>query len=106
MIDVMLAIWIVFFIIFLVANIITDNQIFGAMAGIILLLFGLFIIVGGIQLEAGATIVESGSTTTVTWTYSDATLEYGTYNTIFGLSFVGFAVYLIYANLIKKQKKK
>jgi len=95
----------VFFVIFLVANIIINNQIFGAMAGIILLLLGLFIIVGGIQIEQGATLVTSGSTTTITWTYTDASLEYGSYELVFGLSFVGFAVYLIYANLIKKQKK-
>jgi len=105
MIDVILAIWIVFFVIFLVANIVSNNEIFGAMAGIILLLFGLFIIVGGIQIESGATIIDSGATTTVEWTYEDATLEYGTYNVVFGLSFVGFAVYIIYANLIKKPKK-
>ena len=44
MLEIMLAIWIVFFVIFLVANIISNNQIFGAMAGIVLLLFSLFII--------------------------------------------------------------
>ena len=105
MLDILLAVWIVFFVIFLVANIITDNQIFGGMASIILLLLGLYIIVGGIQISDGATIVESGDTTTVTWTYDDADLEYGSYNTVFGLSFVAFSIYLLYANFIKKPPK-
>lgn len=106
MIDIILAIWIVFFIIFLVANIITDNQIFGGMASIILILLGLYIITGGIQISDGATIVESGSTTTVTWTYDDATLDYGSYSLVFGLPFLLFGVYMLYANFIKKPPKK
>lgn len=104
MLEIMLAIWIVFFVIFLVANIITDNQIFGAMAGIVLLLFSAFVIVGGIQIESGAEIIEVGDTTTITWEHEDATLEYGNYELVFGLSFLCFSIYIIYANLIKKPK--
>lgn len=104
MLEIMLAIWIVFFVIFLVISIIGDSRIFGAMAGIILLLFSLFIIVGGIQVDTGAEIVEAGDTTTITWANDDATLEYGSYELVFGLTFASFSIYIIYANLIKKPK--
>jgi len=102
MIDIMLAIWLVFFIIFLVVNIITNNEIFGLMAGFLLLLLSLFILVDGIQISDTIEIVTAGSTTSVSWVYEDATLPYGNYNTVFGVSFLLFAVYIIYANLIKK----
>jgi len=104
MIDIMLAIWLVFFIIFLVINVITNNQIFGGMAGILLLLLSLFIIVDGIQISNSIEVVSAGATTTVSWVYEDATLPYGNYNMIFGVSFLLFSVYIIYANFIRKNK--
>lgn len=105
MIDVMLAVWMVFFVIFLVANIITNNQIFGLMGSIILILLGLFIIVDGLQVNTGAEILDTASGATISWTYTDIELPYSTFSNVIGLPFLLFGVYMLYANLIKPNKK-
>jgi len=103
MIDILLGLWLLLFIAFLVISIITNNEIFGLMAGFLLLLLGLFILVDGIQISNEMSIVANGSTTEINYVYNDLSLPYGTVNTTIGLPLLLFSIYLIYANLIARK---
>jgi hypothetical protein len=91
----------VVFLIFLVINIAERSRIFGAIAGMWLLVLGLFIIVDGIQTESGITIDDTGDTTSYEYQFIDVTLPYSTYSIVWGIVFIGISIYILYANLLK-----
>lgn len=98
MIDIILIIWIILFLIFFVAGIITDNPVFGLVGGMLLLLLGLGIIVSGLQLSSGMTMVTSGNQTDITYNYDTVAPPFSTWGLLFGLTLLAISIYIIYRN--------
>jgi len=99
MIDVLIWIWILVFFIFIGIGIVERSTTFGAIAGFWLLIFGLIIITTGVQVQSGATVTMEGDTQTVTFSYTNATMPFGTYSFIWGFSLIAISLYIIYANV-------
>lgn len=98
MIEILLFIWILIFLIFFVAGIVTDSPIFGIVAGFILLTLALGIIVDGLQYQSGMNINTAGNYTNVTVKYSEITAPFSTLGIVFGLTLLAISIYLFYAN--------
>ena len=99
MILVMILIWILFFAIFFIASMGEEpSYALGAIAGIILLLFGLAIIITGVQVESGHTVSIASDEWVVVVDYSDVTLPYSTYSYVFGIIFILTSIFIIYSN--------
>jgi len=105
MIDTILIIWLVVFFILLAVNLAEHSHWFGVFAGIWLLLLGLAIIVTGVQIQSGMTIDTVGTVQTITYSTSDLVspfYPYGglqsTYSIVWGLIFIGIAIFIIYSN--------
>ena len=101
MYDTILLIWLVIFLVFLVVNIAEKSYIFGAIAGMWLLVLAVFIIVTGVQIESGVEITDVGDSTQYTYQYTDATLPFSTYAYIWGIILISVSLYILYANLLK-----
>lgn len=104
MIDLLLAFWLVIFILFLLINISTKSTIFGYLAGFWMLLLGCFVAVTGIQIESGINIEIVGGVTVATYQYADAVLPYSVYSVVWGVFFIGLALYVIYSNFLYPHK--
>jgi len=98
MIDLIIFIWILIFLIFFVAGIVTDNPIFGLVAGALLMLFGLGISVDGMQMTSGMTITTVGNVTNVSYDYTEITAPFSTWGTVFGLTLIAISIYIIFRN--------
>lgn len=98
MIDLIVYIWLLVFVILFIANLYTDNPVFGLIAGMWFLILGLGIIVDGFQMQTGMTLTEAGNTTTVTNTYTDVTLPFSTYSIVWGIIILCISIYIIYRN--------
>jgi len=99
MIDILIWIWILVFFIFIGVGVVERSTTFGAIAGFWLLIFGLIIITTGVQVQSGATITTEGDTQVVTFSYTDATMPFGTYSFVWGLTIIAVSLYIIYANV-------
>jgi len=98
MIEIILFLWILIFLIFFVAGIVTDNAVFGIVAGFILLLFALGIIVDGMQFQTGMEITTVNGTQRLTTQYSEITAPFSTWGILFGITLLAISIYLFYAN--------
>lgn len=98
MIDLVLYIWILIFVILFIANLYTNNAVFGIIAGMWLLILGLAIIVSGFQMQTGMTITEAGNTTSIVNTYTDVALPFSTYSFIWGIIILCISIYITYRN--------
>lgn len=98
MIDLIVYIWLLVFVILFIANLYTNNPVFGLIAGMWFLILGLGIIVDGFQMQTGMTLSTVGGTTTVTNTYTDVTLPFSTYSIVWGIIILCISIYIIYRN--------
>lgn len=101
MIEIVLFVWILLFLIFFVAGIVTDNPIFGLVAGFILVTLALGIIVDGLQFQDGMSINASGNYTNITQTYTTIAPPFSTWGILFGLTLLVISIYLFYANAME-----
>ncbi len=98
MIEILCFIWILLFLIFFVANIVTDNAVFGIVAGVILLLFALGIIIDGMQFTTGMEINTVNGTQILTNQYAEITAPFSSWGVIFGITLIAISIYIFYAN--------
>lgn len=101
MIEIIVFLWILIFLIFFVAGIVTDNPIFGIVAGIVLLTFALGVIVDGLQFTSGMTVSAVGNSTQVVTDYAEITAPFSTWGILFGLTLLAVSIYLFYANALE-----
>lgn len=98
MIELIVFLWIMLFLIFFIAGIVTNNPVFGIVAGVILLTFALGIIIDGLQFSSGMTINVVNGTQVVTTQYSEIASPFSTWGILFGLTLLAVSIYLFYAN--------
>jgi len=98
MIEIILFAWILIFLIFFVAGLVTNNPVFGIVSGFILLTLALGIVVDGLQFQTGVTITTAGNTTSVVTEYTSIAPPFSTWGILFGLTLIGISIYLFYAN--------
>jgi len=88
------------FLIMFVANLYLNNNIFGAIAGLWLIVIACAILVDGIQLQSGMSMVTVGGNTTLVYEYSDLVLPFPSpASVIFGVFLIGLSIYIIYKNV-------
>lgn len=100
MYDTILIIWLVIFLIFLVINIAEHSKVFGAIAGIWLMILALAIIITGVQTESGIEITDTDNSTFYNYQYTDVTLPFSTYSYIWGIILICVSLYIFYANIM------
>ncbi len=98
MIDMILIFWILIFIVFLIVNLLGESTTFGMIAAFWILLLGLAIIITGIQVQTGVEVTDVGDTQTIVYTYTDATVPYGSFSFIWGIVFIAISMYMLLAN--------
>lgn len=98
MIDLVIYIWLLIFVILFIANMYTNNAVFGIIAGMWLLIMGLGIIVDGFQMQTGVSMTEVGGVTNITNTYTDVALPFSTYSIVWGIIILCISIYIIYRN--------
>ncbi len=101
MIEIIVFMWILIFLIFFVAGIVTNNPIFGIVAGVVLLTFALGVVVDGLQFTAGVTVSDVGNDTVVTTDYAEITAPFSSWGILFGLTLLAVSIYLFYANALE-----
>jgi hypothetical protein len=100
MLDIAFIIMFLIFIVIIIMNLYTENEIFGAIAGLWLIIIALAILVGGIQLQNGMTMTANGSNYTLQTTYTDLVLPFpDTASIIFGTVLIGLSIYILYKNI-------
>lgn len=102
MVDGILIYWILIFIIFLIVNIAGGSTTFGIINGFWLMILGLAILITGVQLQSGMSITTVGGVQTVAYSYSDIVLPFSTYSIVWGVFFIGLAMYMIIANAMSR----
>lgn len=101
MIDIAILLMLIIFLILFFANIIVDNWVFGAIAGLWLIIIALAILVDGVQLQSGMTMVTVGGNTTISYQYTDLFLPFPSPSSIiFGVFLIGISIYIIYKNAL------
>ncbi len=99
MLDIVFLIMLFIFLIMFVSNLYLDNPIFGMLSGFWLIVIAGAILIDGIRLQSGTTITTVGSVTFMNNTYTDLVLPFPSPTSgIFGMFFVGIAIYIIYKN--------
>ena len=99
MLDIVLIIMLILFLIMFVANLYLDNPVFGAIAGLWLIVIAGAILVDGIQLQSGMNMTTVGGNTSIMYQYTDLVLPFpNPASVIFGVFLVGLSIYIIYKN--------
>jgi hypothetical protein len=102
MVDGILIYWLLIFIVLLIVNLAGDSTTFGIIDGFWLLILGLAVIVTGVQLQSGMNVTTVGTSQIISYTYSDVVLPFSTYSIIWGIFFIGLAMYMIIANGMRR----
>jgi hypothetical protein len=88
------------FIVILILNLYTDNEIFGIIAGFWLIVIAGAILIDGIQLQSGMDMIASGSNYTISTTYTDLVLPFPSpASVIFGMVLIGLSIYILFKNI-------
>ena len=100
--DTTLVIMLIIFLIMFVSNLYLNNEIFGMIAGMWLIVIAGAILVSGIQLQSGLTMSTSGSNTSIVYNYSDLVLPFPSpASVIFGIFLICVSIYIIYKNALE-----
>lgn len=100
MLDLAFIIMFLIFIVILVLNLYTDNEIFGIIAGFWLIIIAGAILIDGIKLQNGMTMIASGANYTVSTTYTDLVLPFPSpASVIFGTVMICLSIYILYKNI-------
>lgn len=95
--EIILTLWILFWVIFLVMSIIEKRGVvFGFFAGLWILFLGIYIYVDGIDLQSGVTVVTSGAIQTMTYTYAEVVPPFQNYGLLWAIPFVLLGLYIMY----------